>query len=395
MQRATSFRLHSRARHATLFLMRNAWMLMIGLLLTAPMSEGLTVTDWHTEPGCVVLHTAEAPAADGVFELADGRFGRFLPATRTETEGDTTRVYYDCVPEAKAKDIRAHVVWRYRSAAGNAASYAEGQEPAFRAVPLSAIPAVGRIRIACVGDSITHGMGIPNAEDKYPEQLQKLLDDDTRFPAWQMFEVRRFGHSAKTAGRVAPGYWYGEQIEHAEALAYQADIYISNLGINDTNHGTWDAELIERDYAELIEAWRGSQGALVILWNRLCPDFRSYERGLNPANHPGHRADSEEEPDQFFHLLDERDTHTHRPEMEAIIDRLAVRFNCPTIDMYTPLVNMPALFPRDGLHPDRRGARVIAWYVKEALIKLCPEEMCSIPGGSTPKHRIRYTSEQK
>lgn len=359
---------------------------MAALLSLAPALSALTVTDWHTEKGCVVLHTTEGPDADGVFELADDRFGRFLPATRTETEGNTTRVYYDCMPAAeRLDDIRAHVVWRYRSAKGNAASYAEGQEPAFRAVPLGEIPAVGRIRIACVGDSITHGMGIPNPEDKYPEQLQKLLDGDYRFPAQRMFEVRRFGHSAKTAGRVAPGYWYGEQKEHAEALAYQADIYISNLGINDTNHGTWDAALIERDYAELIEAWRGPQGALVILWNRLCPDFRSYERGLNPANHPGHRADLEEQPGEFFHHLDERDTHTHRPEMEAIIDRLAARYHCPTIDMYSPLADRPDFFPQDGLHPDPLGAGGIAWYVKEALFKLCPRETCNFPGGVAPK----------
>ena len=375
--------------------MKSPLLAMAALFSLAPALPALTVTDWHTEEGCVVLHTTEAPDADGVFELADERFGRFLPATRTETEGNTTRVYYDCVPEAKAEDIRAHVVWRYRSEKGNTASYAEGREPAFRAVPLSAIPAVGRIRIACVGDSITHGMGIPNPADKYPEQLQKLLDGDGRFPALRMFEVRRFGHSAKTAGRVAPGYWYGEQVEHAEALAYQADIYISNLGINDTNHGTWDAALIERDYAELIQAWRGPQGALVILWNRLCPDFRAYERGLNPANHPGHRADLEEEPDEYFHYLDERDTHTHRPEMESIIDRLAARFNCPTIDMYSEMVNRPDCFPKDGLHPDPRGAALIARRVKETLFKLCPEEMCSFPGGSAPKHRERNRAETK
>ncbi|MCQ2365530.1 MAG: GDSL-type esterase/lipase family protein [Akkermansia sp.] len=360
--------------------MKSPVLAMAALLSCSPVLSALTVTDWHTEPGCVVLHTEEGPDADGVFELADDRFGRFLPATRTETEGNTTRVYYDCVPAAERLDeIRTHVVWRYRSAKGNAASYAEGLEPAFRAVPLSEIPAVGRIRIACVGDSITHGMGIPNPEDKYPEKLQKLLDGDPRFPSQRMFEVRRFGHSAKTAGRVAPGYWYGEQPEHAAALAYQADIYISNLGINDTNHGTWDAALIERDYAELIQAWRGPQGALVILWNRLCPDFRSYERGLNPANHPGHRADLEEEPDEYFHHLDERDTHTHRPEMEAIIDRLAARYNCPTIDMYAPLVNTPSLFSGDGLHPTPDGTSAIARHIKEALIRL------SLPQGQDDK----------
>lgn len=341
------------------------WLMM--LLAATQTGFGLTVTDWKAEPGCVTLHAENAAKAKGVFELADARYGRFLPPTRTEQEGNTIRLYFDCAPAAR--EDYAHIVWRYRSAAGETASYPEGQAPAFRAVPLGELPAVGRVRIACVGDSITYGMGIPTAADKYPEQLQGLLDSDSRFPAGA-FEVRRFGHSAKTAGRVAPGYWYGEQVEHAEALAYQADIYISNLGINDTNHGTWNAALIERDYEELIRAWRGPQGALVILWNRLCPDFRAYERGLNTANRPGHRADLEEEPDEFFYPLYEPDTHRRHGEMEAIIDRLAARLNCPTIDMYTPLVNHPELFPLDGLHPDPRGAAAIADEVRKALLRL-------------------------
>lgn len=363
--------------------MKSPLLAMAALASLSPALSALTITDWHTEPGCVVLHTADAPAADGVFEVADERFGRFLPAARTETEGNTTRVYFDCIPAAAAReDLRDHVVWRYRDSKGETAPYPAEKTPVFRAVPIGEIPAVGRIRVACVGDSITFGMGIAKAEDKYPEKLEKRLNGDPRFPATGMFEVRRFGHSAKTAGRVAPGYWYGEQTEHAAALAYQADIYVSNLGINDTNHGTWDTELIERDYAELIQAWRGSQGALVILWNRLCPDFRAYDCGLTPANHPGHRADLEEEPGEYFHQLDERDTHTLRPEMEAIIDRLAARFSCPTIDMYSPLVNRPDLFSGDGLHPTPRGTDAIAWYVKEALFKLYPPELCRWPASA-------------
>lgn len=343
--------------------MRRCFVMMAGI----QMACGLTVTDWHAEPGCVTLQVQEPADADGRFELADARYGRFESVQREEREGHTIRLYYDCAPAAR-RDC-AHLVWRYRGASGEAASYPAGQEPVFRAVPPGEVPAVGRVRIACVGDSITYGMGIPAAADKYPEQLQKLLDGDSRLPAGA-FEVRRFGHSAKTAGRVAPGYWYGEQTEHAEALAYQADIYISNLGINDTNHGTWDAALIERDYEELIRAWRGPQGACVILWNRLCPDFRAYERGLNPANRPGHRADLEKVADEFFYPLDEPDTHTHHAEMESIIDRLSVRLRCPTIDMYSPLVNHPELFSLDGLHPNPQGAGAIANEVREALLRL-------------------------
>ena len=41
--------------------------------------------------------------------------------------------------------------------------------------------AAEKTKVACIGDSITYGYGLPNREvDSYPAQLQKLLDE--RFP---------------------------------------------------------------------------------------------------------------------------------------------------------------------------------------------------------------------
>ena len=52
-------------------------------------------------------------------------------------------------------------------------------------------PAGEAVRVACVGDSITYGSGIPDREhNSYPAQLQKLLGDG--------YEVRNFGVSGAT-----------------------------------------------------------------------------------------------------------------------------------------------------------------------------------------------------
>ena len=34
------------------------------------------------------------------------------------------------------------------------------------------------IKIACVGNSVTYGMGIENPEERYPAQLQVMLGDE-------------------------------------------------------------------------------------------------------------------------------------------------------------------------------------------------------------------------
>ncbi len=57
---------------------------------------------------------------------------------------------------------------------------------------LSTVPLLtAKTKIACVGDSITFGSGIPNREKlSYPAQLSALLGDD--------YEVRNFGVSGAT-----------------------------------------------------------------------------------------------------------------------------------------------------------------------------------------------------
>ena len=47
-----------------------------------------------------------------------------------------------------------------------------------------------KIKVACLGNSITAGAGISNEADKYPSQLQNLLGDG--------YEVRNFGQNSQT-----------------------------------------------------------------------------------------------------------------------------------------------------------------------------------------------------
>ena len=90
------------------------------------------------------------------------------------------------------------------------------------------------VRVACVGDSITYGLGLADRErEAYPAQLQKLFDESS--PG--KYEVRNFGNSGRgiyldsMRGNEKRGFRY--MAEHKAALDWKPDIVICNLGIND------------------------------------------------------------------------------------------------------------------------------------------------------------------
>ena len=54
--------------------------------------------------------------------------------------------------------------------------------------------AADKTKVACVGDSITFGLGLPDrTNESYPAQLQKMLDEAE--PG--KYEVRNFGNSGR------------------------------------------------------------------------------------------------------------------------------------------------------------------------------------------------------
>lgn len=81
-----------------------------------------------------------------------------------------------------------------------------------------------KIRVACVGNSVTYGAGIENREIfAYPAQLQELLGDP--------YEVENFGRNGATL--LSRGHRpYIQQEEFTKALEFQPDLVIIHLGLN-------------------------------------------------------------------------------------------------------------------------------------------------------------------
>ena len=88
-----------------------------------------------------------------------------------------------------------------------------------------------RIKVACVGNSVTYGYGIENRETNcYPAQLQQMLGD--------AYEVENFGHSGATL--LNKGYRpYTQQEAYQKALRFAGDYVIIHLGLNDTDPRAW------------------------------------------------------------------------------------------------------------------------------------------------------------
>lgn len=188
-----------------------------------------------------------------------------------------------------------------------------------------------KIKVACVGNSVTFGYGLSDREhDAYPVRLQQMLGDQ--------YEVGNFGKSGATLLRQGHRP-YNEQDEYKAAIAFGAEMAIIHLGLNDTDPRNWPEhrDEFESDYQRLIDdlhkaAPGGKLKKLVIC--RMTPIFDGHSRFESGT----------------------RDWHA---EIQQAIDRVALRNGVEALDLYTPLHCRPDLFP-DYLHPNADGARILA-----------------------------------
>ena len=101
-----------------------------------------------------------------------------------------------------------------------------------------------KIKVACLGDSITTSYFIPDIHiSNYPYLLQKLLGEN--------FDVKNFG---KVGSKISINYdenYYYNSNEYFKLLNFNPDIVIIILGTNDANKN-FDNNLFINDYYFLI-----------------------------------------------------------------------------------------------------------------------------------------------
>ena len=190
------------------------------------------------------------------------------------------------------------------------------------------------IKIACVGNSVTYGMGIENPEERYPAQLQVMLGDE--------YEVGNFGHSGATL--LKNGYRpYWNLPEFKEALDFEADIVIIHLGLNDTDPRAWPKYRDEfvKDYINLIDTFKHINPDAYVKISRMTPIFSGHSRFESSTR------------DWYWQAQD-------------AIEVIAEISKVDLVDLHTPLHIRPDLFP-DNLHPTGEGAKIIAETVYGAI----------------------------
>lgn len=192
------------------------------------------------------------------------------------------------------------------------------------------LPMAGRdrIKVACVGNSVTYGYGLKDrAHDAYPVRLQAMLGDK--------YEVRNFGHSGATL--LTQGHNpYVKLPEFRAALDFKADLVVIHLGLNDTDPRNWPhhADEFIPNYRALIDSFRVAN-----------PKAKIWICLMTPIFHDHPRFDSGT---RLWHGL-----------IQQRIRQIAATDNVGLIDLYTPLHSHPDLFP-DALHPNPKGALILA-----------------------------------
>jgi len=185
-------------------------------------------------------------------------------------------------------------------------------------------------KIACVGDSITQGVGAA-AGMAWPTQLGKMLG--------AKWEVGNFGVSGTTLLNNGDSP-YQKQDAFKKAKEFTPDGVVIMLGTNDTKPQNWkNKESFEADYKDLIKQFADlpSKPKIYICYPPYIAKDGNF--GINEPN-----------------------TKDEIP----MIDHIAKATKATVIDVHAALVGKDAMIP-DKVHPNTEGATEIAKAVYHGL----------------------------
>ena len=181
------------------------------------------------------------------------------------------------------------------------------------------------IRIACLGNSITSGVGDHRDDpDTYPAQLDVLLGEG--------YLVQNFGVSGRTLLKHGDNpIW--DEAAFSELLNFKPGIITISLGTNDSKPGNWIyKDEFVTDYTALIDTFLALDSHPII-YPCLPPPAFSEQYGIRDS--------------------------IITADIIPMIRQVAVQKGVEVVDFYTPLLDDRALFP-DGIHPNKDGLWIIA-----------------------------------
>lgn len=211
-------------------------------------------------------------------------------------------------------------------------------------------PKADAIKVACIGNSITDGHGIPFAPaNGYPAQLQKLLGKD--------YLVKNFGVSGRTMLNKGDQPYMNE-MAWKDAVAFKPDVVIIKLGTNDSKPQNWQyGEEFKQDMKQMITTLRpdlaqpvkkGKKNKKQVIKNEgpkiiLCTPIPALKTswGIN----------------------DSIITNNIIP----IQQQVAQEYNLQVIDLHSLFGDGKDTMLGDGIHPNGKGAQKMAKIIADAI----------------------------
>jgi acyl-CoA thioesterase-1 len=193
---------------------------------------------------------------------------------------------------------------------------------------LSLAQAQSKIKVACVGNSITEGANI-EAGKRYPDVLQNLLGSG--------YEVRNFGLGGRTLLKKGDFPYWNEKL-YADVLEWKPDVVIIKLGTNDSKPQNWKyKDEFVSDYQALVQSFKALSSTPKIY---LCLPVPVYKTAWGITE------------------------EIVKGEVLPLVKQVAKKEKVKVIDLYKTLSGHAEMLP-DGVHPDAAGAALMA----EAIYK--------------------------
>jgi acyl-CoA thioesterase-1 len=190
-------------------------------------------------------------------------------------------------------------------------------------------------KVACVGDSITEGIGL--GDRTYPAKLGQLLGLE--------YEVRNFGISGRTLLKQGD-YPYWTEPVYAESLSWQPDIVVIKLGTNDSKPQNWIySDQYVPDYEELIASYTNLPSRPLILLATPCPVYGSGAFDIDPT--------------------------VVADEIAPAVRAMAARLGHRLIDYQERMAGHQDWFP-DNVHPNAAGTTVMAALACQVILDSDP-----------------------
>lgn len=188
-----------------------------------------------------------------------------------------------------------------------------------------ASPCEQALRVACIGNSITDGMGIDMSEVYgYPAVLQRLLGNN--------YNVKNFGVSARTLMNKGDLPYMKEQA-WVDAQAFQPNIVIIKLGTNDSKNYNWTHGA---DYGADLQK-------MVDTLRALPSKPQVYVCSPIPAA-------------RIWGISDSVIVNGEIPAIKRVVKKNKLAY----IDLHTEFKPTEGLMQRDGIHPTDKGAAQLA-----------------------------------